>query len=73
MDPGNITAIASIAQIYYNMKKFDKAKEYQQRRLKLEPTNPEPYYWIGVMDWAHLLPAHAVASEGSEDRHAQGS
>jgi tetratricopeptide (TPR) repeat protein len=56
MDPGNITAIASIAQVYYNMKKFDKAKEYQQRRLKLEPTNPEPYYWIGVLDWAVCYP-----------------
>jgi tetratricopeptide (TPR) repeat protein len=56
MDPGNITAIASIAQVYYNMKKFDKAKEYQQHRLKLEPTNPEPYYWIGVLDWAICYP-----------------
>lgn len=56
MDPGNITAIASIAQVYYNMKKFDMAKEYQQRRLKLEPTNPEPYYWIGVLDWAICYP-----------------
>ena len=56
MDPGNPTAIASIAQIYYNMKKFDKAKEYQQRRLQLEPNNPEPYYWIGVLDWAICFP-----------------
>jgi len=56
MDPGNTTAIASIAQIYYNQKKFDKAKEYQQRRLNLEPNNPEPYYWIGVLDWATCFP-----------------
>jgi len=56
VDPGNITAIASIAQVYYNMKNFDKAKEYQQRRLKLEPNNPEPYYWIGVLDWAICFP-----------------
>ena len=28
MDPGNTTALACIAQIYYSMKKFDKAKEY---------------------------------------------
>ncbi len=51
-DANNITAIASIAQIYYNMKKFDKAKEYQRRRLDVEPNNPEPYYWIGVINWA---------------------
>jgi len=52
MDPNNITALASIAQIYYNMKDFDKAKDYNQRRIKIEPNNPEPYYWIGVIDWA---------------------
>jgi tetratricopeptide (TPR) repeat protein len=51
MDPKNGAAIASIAQTYYEMKKFDKAKEYQKRRLQLEPKNPEPYYWIAVLDW----------------------
>jgi tetratricopeptide (TPR) repeat protein len=50
------TALASIAQIYYNMKKFDEAKEYNQRRIKIEPKNPEPYYWIGVLDWAIAFP-----------------
>jgi len=56
MDPTNLTAIASIAQMYYQMKNFDKAKEYQQRRLKIEPNNPEPYYWIGVLDWGVAFP-----------------
>lgn len=50
------TAIASIAQIYYNMKKFDMAKQYNQRRIELEPNNPEPYYWIGVLDWGVCFP-----------------
>jgi tetratricopeptide (TPR) repeat protein len=56
MDPNNVTAIASIAQIYYNMKDFDKAKEYQRRRLQVSPNDPEPYYWIGVIDWAIAYP-----------------
>ena len=38
------------------MKKFDEAKEYNQRRIKIEPNNPEPYYWIGVLDWAICFP-----------------
>jgi len=50
------TALASIAQIYYSMKKFDEAKKYNQERIKLEPNNPEPYYWIGVLDWAVAFP-----------------
>jgi tetratricopeptide (TPR) repeat protein len=52
IDPNNLTAIASIAQVYYNMKNFDKAKEYQERRIKLEPNNPEPYYWVGSINWS---------------------
>lgn len=56
MDPNNTIAIASIAQIYYNMKEFDKAKDYQKRRIQLTPNDPEPYYWIGVIDWAVCYP-----------------
>ena len=40
MDPNNSTALATIALIYYNLKDFDKAKEYQKRRLEVEPNNP---------------------------------
>ena len=56
MEPGNTTAISFLGQIYFNEKKFDLAKEYQLRRLKLEPQNPEPYYWIGLLDWAVCFP-----------------
>lgn len=54
--PASSTALASIAQIYYSMKKFEDAKKYNQRRIELEPNNPEPYYWIGVLDWAIAFP-----------------
>lgn len=56
MDPKNVTAIASAAQMYYNMRKFDKAQVYQRRWLEVEPNNPVPYYWIGVLDWAICFP-----------------
>ncbi len=59
MDNGtsaSTTALASIAQIYYSMKKFEDAKKYNQRRIEIEPNNPEPYYWIGVLDWAIAFP-----------------
>lgn len=55
MDPKNTTALASIGQIYYNMKDFDKAKDYQRQRIQVEPNNPQPYYWIGVIDWAQAF------------------
>jgi tetratricopeptide (TPR) repeat protein len=56
MDANNANALANIAQIYYNMRQFDKAKEYQKRWLQVEPNNPVPYYWIGVLDWAICFP-----------------
>ncbi|MGH9398666.1 MAG: tetratricopeptide repeat protein [Terriglobia bacterium] len=55
VDPNNTNAIGSIAQIYYNMHDFDKAKQYQQRLAKIEPNNPDPYYWIGVLDYDPAL------------------
>jgi tetratricopeptide (TPR) repeat protein len=55
-DPNNSNAIASIAQIYYYQKNFDKAKEYQRRLMQVDPNNPVPYYWIGVLDWAIAFP-----------------
>ena len=55
-DAQNVSALSSIATIYYYEKKFDKAKEMQQQRLKIEPDNPEGYYWIGQLDWAIVYP-----------------
>jgi tetratricopeptide (TPR) repeat protein len=55
IDSKNTTALASIGQIYYNMKNFDKAKDFQRQRMQFEPNNPEPYYWIGVIDYGQCF------------------
>jgi tetratricopeptide (TPR) repeat protein len=52
IDSQNSTALKTLGVIYYNMKNFDKAKEYQSRRVDVDPENPEPYYWMGVLDWS---------------------
>lgn len=56
LDAKNLSALASIAQIYYYLKQFEKAKGFQQRRIDVDPANPEPYYWVGVLDWALCFP-----------------
>jgi tetratricopeptide (TPR) repeat protein len=56
VDPNNTTAIASVAEIYYDQRQFEKAKEYQRHWLQVEPNNPVPYYWIGMLDWAICFP-----------------
>jgi len=52
----NTTAIASVGEMYYNMRKFEKAKDYQRHWVQVEPNNPVPYYWLGMLDWAIVFP-----------------
>lgn len=57
-DPGNLTAIDGIGSLLYNMAgtpydpaKFEESKTYHRKHIELKPDDPEPYYWIGVIDW----------------------
>jgi tetratricopeptide (TPR) repeat protein len=58
IDDKNISAIDGIGSIIFQMagqpydpKKFEESKTYHQKHIELRPTDPEPYYWIGVIDW----------------------
>jgi len=51
-DPQNITSLKGIASLYFQMKKFDEAKEYNRKVLQADPNDPEAYYSIGVIDWS---------------------
>jgi tetratricopeptide (TPR) repeat protein len=47
-----VNAAKGVASLYYNMKKFDEAKKYNHIVSDLDPNDPDPYYSIGVIDWA---------------------
>src|SRR6266436_154862 len=58
IDPNNISAIDGVGSILFQMagtpydpKKFEESKSYHQKHIEQKPTDPEPYYWIGVIDW----------------------
>ena len=51
MDPRNINSVKGIASLYFNMKKFDQAKEYHEKAEQLDPNDPEEYYSVAVIDW----------------------
>jgi tetratricopeptide (TPR) repeat protein len=58
-DPNNLSAIDGLASILYQMagqpfdqKKFEESKAYHQKHIALKPQDPQPYYSIGVIDWA---------------------
>ena len=57
-DPKNLSAIDGIGSILFQMAgtpfdpaKFEESKTYHQKHIALQPNDPEPYYWIGVIDW----------------------
>jgi len=51
MDPKNTNSVKGIASLYFNMKKFEQAKEYHEKAKQLDPNDPEEYYSIAVIDW----------------------
>ena len=58
VDANNLSAIDGIGSILYNMAgtpytraKFEESKTYHMKHIALKPEDPEPYYWIGVIDW----------------------
>jgi tetratricopeptide (TPR) repeat protein len=50
-DPNNITSLKGIASLYFQMKKFEEAKEYNRKVIAADPNDPEAYYSIAVIDW----------------------
>jgi tetratricopeptide (TPR) repeat protein len=57
-NPENLSAIDGIGSILFQMagtpydpKLFEESKTYHQKHIQLKPEDPEPYYWIGVIDW----------------------
>ncbi len=57
-DPNNLGAIDGIGSILYNMggtpydpKKFEESRSYHQKHIQISPNDPDPYYWIGVINW----------------------
>lgn len=59
-DPNNLSAIDGLGSTLYNMaggppfdpKMMEESKSYHQKHIALKPDDPEPYYWVGVIDWS---------------------
>lgn len=50
-DPANESSIANISGIYNSMGDYDMAKEWYRKQMEVNPSNPEPLYGIGTIDW----------------------
>ena len=66
INPNNLSAIDGIGSILFQMagqpydpKKFEESKTFHQRHIQIKPDDPEPYYWVGVIDWTLAFRANA--------------
>jgi tetratricopeptide (TPR) repeat protein len=59
-DPNNLSAIDGIGSIFYAVgstppfdpEKLGESKSYHKKHIEIQPNDPEPHYWVGVIDWA---------------------
>ena len=68
-EPNDVNSLKQIAGIYFSIKKFDEAKDYQKKVLAVDPKDPEAAYTVGVIDWtlAHENTLKALAAAGQND------
>jgi tetratricopeptide (TPR) repeat protein len=50
-EPNDVNSLKQTAAIYFSIKKFDEAKDFQKKVLAADPKDPEAAYTIGVIDW----------------------
>jgi tetratricopeptide (TPR) repeat protein len=70
VDAGNLSALDGIGSMLYNMagtpftpEKFEESKKYHQKHIDLKSDDPEPYYWVGVIDWTLAYRGNAEARQ----------
>jgi tetratricopeptide (TPR) repeat protein len=68
-EPNDVNSLKQIAAIYFSIKKFDEAKDYQKKVLAVDSKDPEAAYTIGVIDWtlAHENTLKALATANMND------
>ena len=57
-DPKNLSAIDGIGSMIFQMggqpyepKKLEESRAYHMKHSEIKGDDPEPYYWVGVIDW----------------------
>jgi predicted Zn-dependent protease len=68
-DPKDVNSLKQVAGIYFSIKKYPEAKEWQKRVLAVDPKDPEAAYTIGVIDWtlAHVNALKELVPAGIND------
>ena len=65
-DPKNATSMASIAGMYNSMSDYESAKEWYRKQLEADPSNPEPLYGVGTINWQLAYDKTGMTGENVE-------
>jgi hypothetical protein len=60
-DPKNTNAIAAIAQLYFNEKKIDEARDWYKKLIAAKPDDKTGYYTLGVIAWTKTFTPRMIA------------
>jgi tetratricopeptide (TPR) repeat protein len=78
VDASNLSALDGIGSILYNMagtpfdpEKYQESKKYHQKHIQLASNDPEPYYWVGVIDWTLAYRGNAEARQAYNIQNAK--
>jgi tetratricopeptide (TPR) repeat protein len=70
IQPDNLSAVDGIGSLLFQMAgqpfdagKFRESKAFRQKHIQIKPDDPEPYYWIGVIDWSLAYRANGELRE----------
>jgi len=77
-NPDNLSAIDGVGSILFQMagtpydpKMFDESKTYHQKHIQLRPEDPEPYYWVGVIDWTLSFRANGEVRKDYNEKNVK--
>ncbi len=78
IESNNLSAIDGVGSILFQMagtpydpKKFEESKSFHQKHIDMKPNDPEPYYWIGVIDWTLAFRANGELRAAYNRDHVQ--
>jgi TonB family protein len=61
LDSSNTIAMASIASLFLNQKKWDDALLWYEKLVAVQPNNADAYYSMGFIAWSKWYPAYGKA------------
>src|SRR5205809_3557124 len=60
-NPKDKVAMASIASLNLNQKKWDEAQQWYEKLIAVEPNNADAYYSMGFIAWSRWYPVYGTA------------